>query len=771
MGWRATVAIAAALLLLVNLPAGEPLRSGHAAASERTVASLTAQVLPIPTGSQVTPVPTDHPIRLTLTLDGSNASRLSAFLSAVESPGSAEYRRFLTSSEYLEEFGPAPSTVREVEAALVEAGATSVAVAPGGLSVIAEMLPTTVTALLGVHLVAFHSSGGVEGYTANGSPALPASLRGLVTGIDGLSGVTDTSGVGTTLTQATPLSSVRSAGGQFVQGDYPGDSDWYFGSDYTQAYNATALFPGADSVAGATFPTGVAIATLLASGYDAATNTTLPPWDPTVVDDYFRDTFPSSWPRPTLTGVPVNESGAPLPPAPGPVPIQNDSTGYVTENSLDLEMAGSLAPGSALYNFYVSGELSFSASTSVLNPQYFADELGAALTYNYSGAQLAVVSCSFGISDLNDSAWDAELEMAAAMGVTVVAASGDQGDAPGSLTGRGNDPWPLWPASAAFDSSGAIAVGGVSATLAGVPTSVYTGPPLQPSFDPNVTGFSSVTAWWDTLGGPGDYAGSEGGLSLVYAEPSWQFHSAAQSAIVAAAETQGTGSLGRAEPDVAFAANLTIAYVWVDTNGTPYFEVLGGTSVAAPTFAGLLADVVAVENATVRPTSGLGFLDPELYRIASYYAAHAGPSDPFLDVTTGSNYLFSAGPGWDAVTGWGGLSAPKLLAADENPTVANYTYTGPTPGLPVAAPPLTAVELVIVLSAAAVTTIAAGVLLARRTHRTPAPVLPPSPVLPPTAFAAGVVRPPTMAFTTFLCPYCGAERPSEPVRCPACGAM
>jgi len=37
---------------------------------------------------------------------------------------------------------------------------------------------------------------------------------------------------------------------------------------------------------------------------------------------------------------------------------------------------------------------------------------------------------------------------------------------------------------------------------------------------------------------------------------------------------------------------------------------------------------------------------------------------------------------------------------------------------------------------------------------------------PPAPSYSGVPSPPT-----FLCPYCGSERPAEPVRCPACGRL
>ncbi len=541
------------------------------------------------------------------------------------------------------------------------------------------------------------------------------------------------------------------------------------GSDYAQAYRATDLWPGSATVSDPMYPTQIAIATLLAGGYEKDNLTLLPPWDPAVVEPYFHDTLAPAWPVSNVTGVPVTLPGGTAPPLPGSFHGVNDSTGDETENSLDLEMAGSLAPGAPLYNFYFPGNALDSGYPLGDLADDLADDLGAALNYTYAPAHLAVVSVSAGLPDLNDSLWNAYLAEAAMTGVTVVAASGDEGDYPNFLSGGSDGQWPVWPSTVTFGTSGAVSAGGTTVTLGGEPTSVFNGTQLNASYDSSVTGVSGQSVWFDRSLG----AGSEGGASTVYPEPSWQFHSAAQPAIVNATVEQGASRLGRAVPDLALPANNTVVYDYANATGTVFAQVLEGTSVAAPVLAGMLADVVAVRSAQAGAFSPLGFVDPELYRIASYYAKFPGPTDPFMDVTNGSNFLFAAHPGWDAATGWGGLNVSLFLAADANASIRDYVYTGPTPGLPLHTPsPLrTLIELAVVggIAATVVALIAVVVRFSKRT----APPPPPPEWAPPATLTAAAATPGGPAAPippgTTPCPFCGAPRIPGPCGASAAG--
>ena len=87
-------------------------------------------------------------------------------------------------------------------------------------------------------------------------------------------------------------------------------------------------------------------------------------------------------------------------------------------------------------------------------------------------------------------------------------------------------------------------------------------------------------------------------------------------------------------------------------NSGPWVEV-GGTSLAAPAWAGLIA--IANQGRVLAggtTLDGPGQTLPALYAISPEH---------FNDITSGSNGVFSAGPGYDEVTGMGSPKASLLI--------------------------------------------------------------------------------------------------------------
>jgi pseudomonalisin len=169
------------------------------------------------------------------------------------------------------------------------------------------------------------------------------------------------------------------------------------------------------------------------------------------------------------------------------------------------------------------------------------------------------------------------------------------------------------------------------------------GTALDPAFDAsgNATGYASETVWND------GYGASGGGASVLVPKPSYQF----------APGVPADGA--RDVPDVSLLASpLTLGYVTV-VGGQ--FAIVGGTSAAAPAWAG----IVALLNAST-PSGASGALNHRLYALArQQYASGTGP---FHDIVTGSNGFngltgFNAGVGYDLASGLGTPDVDRLSRA------------------------------------------------------------------------------------------------------------
>ena len=196
------------------------------------------------------------------------------------------------------------------------------------------------------------------------------------------------------------------------------------------------------------------------------------------------------------------------------------------------------------------------------------------------------------------------------MGVTVLAASGDDGADDGT-----SSPTVDFPAASPY----VVGCGGTKLTLSG-------------------TAIGSEQAWNELSNNEG---ATGGGVSEIFALPTYQ-----QNARVPRAPN---GFAGRGVPDVAADADPESGYnVVVDGKQT----VIGGTSAVAPLWAGLLARINQALGKNV------GYVNSLLYS--------ASAENTFHDITSGSNGDYSAGPGWDPCTGLGTPDGAALLAALRN---------------------------------------------------------------------------------------------------------
>lgn len=749
------VGLVAALLFVGILPSASALAvPGAAEQGLRTSAlAIFDTTGPVLGDTSLGPVSPTRTVDLTVGLAYPDPGALAAYLQAVNDPRSPDFRHFLTEPEFVQRFSPSVSSVGTVTSYFEAHGASHVTVSSDHLVVTLTLPASQVPTVFGSSLEWYTDAAAGRYINVAASPQLPSALSSLVAGVDGLD--TRSNGLESRAI-ASHLEQVAASKAGLADFDDVSGSPLqiFYGTDYRAAYGALPLIQAGDD------GSGLAVATLLTSGWNAsvgADGENLPPWDPAALALYYQVSFPQGSAIPSPVGVPVDIGGV-TPPQPGTAPsnAQNDDSGSVAENSLDLEMVGSLAPAASIYNFYFAGNLTATSLSSAAGD--FDSDLEAALGYDYGTSKLVAISNSWGLADTNDTTWD-ELEAeAAATGVTILAASGDQGDLPPADTDHPQGQWPGFPATATFDDYGTIAVGGTELNVSGTATGTWNpngdfAPPTGYDAD-NITGVSGQTVWYQYDGNPSDDAGSEGGISTTINEPRWQAESQAQAAIKAAALVEGVG-YARAIPDVASIADQTIVYVsYEPSQQLVGVGVYGGTSVSTPVVAALLADVIGAMGLG----EGLGFLDPELYAIGGYFQAHPGNGEPYLDVTSGGNAVFRAAAGWDPVTGWGTPVADLLAPALENATIISYVYNasaipGKATGPPVAPPtsflPLLELLIAVVIVLVAVVVLAVVVVTEsrRRRLRNPPRAQPVAPAYaPPMGYGSppwGVPAPPS----------------------------
>lgn len=274
-----------------------------------------------------------------------------------------------------------------------------------------------------------------------------------------------------------------------------------------------------------------------------------------------------------------------------------DPSGADGEVALDIELAGAVAPGAKIAVYFAPN-----------SDQGFTDAISTAvhdttnkpsvISISWGGPETSWTSSS--LTAMNDAC-----QSAAALGVTITVACGDNGSSDGTSSATVD-----FPASSPY----VLACGGT--LLEGSGTTI-----------------SSEVVWNDQASGGG---ATGGGVSTSFALPSWQRNSNVPA-------PPGGGS-GRGVPDVAGDASPESGYnVLVDGQQ----EVVGGTSAVAPLWAGLIA---LINQKRGKP---VGFANPTLYQ---------NPG-AFRDITQGSNGDYSAGPGWDACTGLGSPNGAEISSA------------------------------------------------------------------------------------------------------------
>ena len=148
------------------------------------------------------------------------------------------------------------------------------------------------------------------------------------------------------------------------------------------------------------------------------------------------------------------------------------------------------------------------------------------------------------------------------------------------------------------------------------------------------------------------WTGSGGGLSRVYPRPAYQ--------------TFIQRNAKRSTPDSSMVADPqtgVAVYTISPSTGQGYWQILGGTSLSAQLFAGLVA--IADQGRALR---GAGTLDGPGQTLPAIYSL---PSSDFQDVARGRTGL-AATPGYDLATGRGTPTAALLMDLATASIPANF---------------------------------------------------------------------------------------------------
>ncbi len=608
----------------------------------------------LPSGSSLAgPLSPTTSIRVEVALTLPDPQALQAFVSAVSTPGSPNYRQYLAKGQFAARFGPSATNIASVRSWLAMQGLDVAATTTSGLLVPATGTAAQVSAAFSTTFSTVHLASGAVRFAATSEPSVPATLADAVSGVLGLDNLPSVVPPRSSLRRSSEGSPSPEASGPIATtpSGVPVPSAC---SDASIAASAQILEKGytQSAVAGL-----YGFSTLFDQGRLGYGQTIgLAEIDPHSAAEIatFEQCFGINTP---VTAVEV-DGGTGIPP--------QDQAG---EAALDIEQAAAFAPGSSIITY--EGPNAGNGILDIFST--IADD-----------DQAQVVSASLGACETSTGSTYAKeeavvFEQMASQGQTVVASTGDSGSegCEGTSSLGVNDP---------ASQPDVLAVGGTSMNLGAFNVG------NQITWNNCWSALSDAFQTGCPSGGYFDNGAGTGGISTLWAMPTWQ-ESAGNGTVNSYSSNVpcgGTaGSYCREIPDVSALADSLQGYsVFIDVAtypppvGTvhPGWTTEGGTSAAAPLWAALLTDIN--QGCAER----VGMVDPAIYRLG------AAGSPAFTDITVGNNDYtgtnkgaYPATPGYDMATGWGtpngGPLAQGLQAAGGCPAVTGLSANAsPTSG-------------------------------------------------------------------------------------------
>lgn len=592
-----------------------------------------------------------HGVTLVFHPSASQQQDLDNLLAQQQDRSSPNYRKWLTPAQFAQRFGMTRADVQRVVTWLQSQGFAVTSVSPNRNEISFDATVSQIEVTFGTEIHNYLVNGEIHFANAT-DPSVPAALANSVLAIGHLHDFSP-----------KPRISARPHLTSYVTGNH-----FVTPVDFATIYDVSPLYSTADG-------TGQTIAIVGQSSVLAADLSN------------FRSAAGLSANPPLMVLLPSTTS--------------TRCTGDEGESDLDLEWSGGVAKNATI--IFVYAGLSSGDTCTNRSGKSVWDALDYAVQNNVAG----FISTSYGFCEggttgqsgvgktfaLQVQQW---AQQANTQGQTIVSASGDEG---------------------AADCDGAVA-SATQGLAVDVPSSIpeVTGmggnefsndspnftTPNPPGANPPywaAAGASSDTVSsaleyipeiaWNETQSVGTLTASGGGASIFFKKPAWQTGTGVPADgqrdvpdLAIAASPNHDGYLVCSEDGNNGAIQPSCLSGFRDAAGSSgSFTVVGGTSVAAPTFAAILALINQQVGA-----SGLGNVNPDLYTFAG-----SNPS-AFHDVTSGNNKVpctsgsincpagttqigFSAGPGYDQVTGLGSVDADKLASAWAATVTPSFTAT------------------------------------------------------------------------------------------------
>lgn len=564
---------------------------------------------------------------LRFNMTAAQQAALTQLMSDQQNPSSASYHRWLTPEQFGASFGLSSADISKVSAWLTSQGFTVTGVARSSTFITFSGTVAQAQQAFGtsIHTLSLNGEQHISNVT---DPTLPSSVAGVVTAITGLNDF-----------KLKPRTRVKVVKPEYTQTTNGTVSHYVTPADFYKIYDVPALSSGI---------TGSGI-TLAVMGQTNISSTDVAA---------FRSAAGLAAKAPTIVPVDLNPPGI----------LASD----VDEAQLDVEWSGAAAQAANIV--FVYGQDVFADALTQTVDNYTAIVSGS--TVNIISVSYGLCESGWGQSYLNT--YSQLLQQANVEGITVVGPTGDSGATDCDSSGLATEGLNVdFPSSSPF----VTAAGG---SMFNEGSGSYWNS-TNGTGGESATGYIPELPWNETTTAAGLDAGGAGGggASAFFSKPAWQVGTGSGNTPADSARDVPDISLNAASnhDGYLFCSQGSCANGFLTSSGQ--LNVAGGTSFAAPSFAGLLA---LVEQ---KVGSSLGNVNPTLYGLANstYY------NNVFHDVTSGNNSVpclqgtpncpnggsigFAAGTGYDQATGLGTVDTANLINDWKNATAAG---TGSTTG-------------------------------------------------------------------------------------------